>query len=121
MHDLKQRKTTLKKILSIVLLSLVFFTIAFSPPALAADAANGAKIFSANCAACHMGGRNVVMATKTLQKEALEKYNMNSLEAIVNQVHNGKNAMPAFKGKLNDQQIEDVATYVLQQAEKGWS
>ena len=27
----------------------------------------------------------------------------------------------AFKAKLNDQQIEDVATYVLQQAEKGWS
>jgi cytochrome c6 len=68
-----------------------------------------------------MAGRNVVMATKTLKKDALEKYQMNSLEAIINQVHNGKNAMPAFKGKLNNQQIEDVASYVLQQAEKGWS
>jgi cytochrome c6 len=68
-----------------------------------------------------MGGRNVVMATKTLKKDALEKYQMNSLEAIINQVHNGKNAMPAFKGKLNNQQIEDVASYVLEQAEKGWS
>lgn len=110
----------MKKILSVLLL-VVVFTITYTRPALAADTANGAKIFSANCAACHMGGRNVVMAAKTLQKEALEKYNMNSLEAIVNQVHNGKNAMPAFKGKLNDQQIEDVATYVLQQSEKGWS
>lgn len=121
MPDLKHRRTMLKNIFSVLLLSLVFFTFTFSRPALAADAANGAKIFSANCAACHMGGRNVVMATKTLQKDALEKYNMNSLEAIVNQVHNGKNAMPAFKAKLNDQQIEDVATYVLQQSEKGWS
>lgn len=111
----------MKKILSVLLLGVMFFTIAFNRPALAADTANGAKIFSANCAACHMGGRNVVMAAKTLQKEALEKYNMNSLEAIINQVHNGKNAMPAFKGKLNDQQIEDVATYVLEQSEKGWS
>jgi cytochrome c6 len=68
-----------------------------------------------------MAGRNVVMATKTLKKDALEKYQMNSLEAIINQVHNGKNAMPAFKGKLNNQQIEDVASYVLEQAEKGWS
>ena len=104
----------MKKILSVLLLGVMFFTIAFNRPALAADTANGAKIFSANCAACHMGGRNVVMAAKTLQKEALEK-------AIINQVTNGKNAMPAFKGKLNDQQIEDVATYVLEQSEKGLS
>jgi len=38
---------------------------------------------------------------------------MNSLEAIVYQVTNGKNVMPAFKGRLNNQQIEDVANYVL--------
>lgn len=67
-----------------------------------------------------MSGRNVVAAAKTLKKEALEKYSMNSMEAIVNQVHNGKNAMPAFKNRLNDKQIEDVAAYVLEQAEKGW-
>jgi cytochrome c6 len=36
-------------------------------------------------------------------------------------VTNGKNAMPAFKGRLNNQQIEDVANYVLEQAEKAWS
>lgn len=111
----------MKQLFSVLLLCLLFLAFAFSNPALAADTANGAKIFSANCAACHMGGRNVVMATKTLQKDALEKYEMNSLEAIVKQVTNGKNAMPSFKGKLNAQQIEDVAAYVLEKAEKGWS
>ncbi len=111
----------MKKILSVILLGIAVFTIAFTSPAWAADTANGAKIFSANCAACHMGGRNVVAAAKTLKKDALEKYQMNSLEAIVYQVQNGKNAMPAFKGRLNDKQIEDVASYVLEQAEKGWS
>ena len=45
---------------------------------------------------------------------------MNSLEAIVHQVQNGKNAMPAFKNRLKDQQIEDVASYVLEQSEKVW-
>jgi cytochrome c6 len=45
-------------------------SLALSRPALAADTANGAKIFSANCAACHAGGRNVIMADKTLKKEA---------------------------------------------------
>lgn len=89
-------------------------------PAIASDTASGAKIFSANCAACHTGGRNIVAAAKTLKKDALEKYNMNSLEAIVHQVQNGKNAMPAFKNRLKAEQIEDVADYVLEQSEKGW-
>lgn len=111
----------MKQVLSVILLTITVLTLTLGRPALAADTANGAKIFSANCAACHMGGRNVVAAAKTLKKDDLEKYNMNSLDAIVHQVQNGKNAMPAFKGRLKDQQIEDVATYVLEQAEKGWS
>ena len=111
----------MKKILSVILLAIAVFTFALGRPAIAADTADGAKIFSANCAACHMGGRNIVAAAKTLKKDALDKYSMNSLEAIVHQVQNGKAAMPAFKGRLNDDQIEAVADYVLEQAEKGWS
>ncbi|HEY9676338.1 MAG TPA: c-type cytochrome [Waterburya sp.] len=111
----------MRKILSVVWIAIALLTFAVVRPAFAADTANGAKVFSANCAACHTGGRNVVMPDKTLKKEALEKYGMNSLDAIITQVTNGKNAMPAFKGRLNAQQIEDVANYVLEQAEKGWS
>lgn len=111
----------MKKLVTVLGLAITVFNLAFATPALAADTANGAKIFSANCAACHLGGRNVIVAQKTLKQDALEKYNMNSLEAIMHQVQNGKNAMPSFKGKLNTQQIEDVASYVLEQAEKGWT
>ena len=111
----------MKKLLSIVLLLIAVFSFALTRPALAADSASGAKIFSANCAACHAGGRNVLMADKSLKKEALEKYSMNSLDAVITQVTNGKNAMPAFKGRLNQSQIEDVASYVLAQSEKGWT
>lgn len=109
----------LTKLLSIflVFLAAAMFT---ATPALAGDAASGAKIFSANCAACHAGGRNLISGAKTLQKEDLDKYEMNSLDAIVNQVKKGKNAMPAFFSRLSDAQIEDVATYVLSQAEQGW-
>jgi cytochrome c6 len=60
------------------------------------------------------------MANKTLKKEALAQYGMNSIEAITTQVTKGKNAMPAFGGRLSAAQIEDVATYVLSQSEKGW-
>ncbi|BAZ52142.1 cytochrome c class I [Nostoc sp. NIES-4103] len=109
----------MKKILSILLLGITIFTVAFSSPALA-DAASGAKIFSANCASCHAGGKNLVKAEKSLKKDALEKYGLYSAEAIIAQVTNGKNAMPAFKGRLKPNQIEDVAAYVLEQADKDW-
>ncbi|AFZ35142.1 Cytochrome c6 [Stanieria cyanosphaera PCC 7437] len=109
----------LKRLLSISI-SLLITLFALANPALAGDAGNGAKIFNANCAACHSGGNNLVNATKTLKKDALEKYGMYSAEAVIAQVTNGKNAMPSFKGRLNDQQIEDVAAYVISQADKGW-
>ncbi|MDJ0616967.1 MAG: c-type cytochrome [Calothrix sp. MO_192.B10] len=110
----------MKKIISVLLLGITIFTFAFSSPAFAADAAAGKAIFSANCAACHAGGKNLVNPDKTLKKEDLEKYDMYSAEAIITQVTNGKGAMPAFKGRLKPDQIENVAAYVLEQAEAGW-
>ena len=108
------------RILSALLIFLSAAMFTFATPAIAGDAASGAKIFSANCAACHAGGNNVVNGAKTLKKDDLDKYGKNSIEAITTQVNNGAGAMPAFKGRFTDAQIDDVATYVLSQAEKGW-
>ncbi len=111
----------MKRLLSLILLLFAFFYFSFVSPALAGDAGAGKGIFTANCASCHMGGGNVVAgASKGLAKDALEKNGVDTLEKIVYQVTNGKNAMPGFNGRLNAQQIEDVATYVLSQAETGW-
>lgn len=94
--------------------------LSFSSQVLAADIENGERIFTANCAACHAGGNNVIMPEKTLKKDALEANGMNAVSAITYQVTNGKNAMPAFGGRLSDSDIEDVANYVLSQSEKSW-
>jgi cytochrome c6 len=94
--------------------------LSFSSQVLAADVENGERIFTANCAACHAGGNNVIMPEKTLKKDALEANGMNAVSAITYQVTNGKNAMPAFGGRLSDSDIEDVANYVLSQSEKSW-
>jgi cytochrome c6 len=107
----------LQKLLSTLLLAIALFT--FMQPAWALNP-DGQQIFNANCSACHIGGNNVIIANKTLRREALEKYSMNSLEAIKAQVINGKNAMPSFKGRLEEDEIEAVTNYVLNQAEKGW-
>jgi cytochrome c6 len=117
---LSQREHNMKRIVSVLLVGIAIFTLAFSSPAFAADTASGKKIFSANCASCHAGGKNLVQANKTLKKDALVKYGMYSAEAIITQVTNGKNAMPAFKGRLKPTQIEDVTAYVLEQADNGW-
>jgi cytochrome c6 len=89
-------------------------------PVWAADLANGAKIFSANCASCHAGGKNLVNPQKTLAKADLEKYDMYDLDKIKTQVTNGKAAMPSFKGRLSATEIDDVANYVLGSSDKGW-
>ena len=86
-----------------------------------AEPMSGEKLFNSNCSACHIGGNNVIISHKTLKREALEKYEMKSLEAIRHQVINGKNAMPAFGGRLSEDEIAAIATYVLGQAETGWS
>ena len=90
------------------------------PVAIAASYEEGAKLFTQNCAACHAGGGNLVNAQKTLKKDVLEKYDMYSKDAIVYQVIHGKNAMPAFGKRLSSEQIEQLAEYVLAQADKGW-
>lgn len=115
----------MKKLLSILLLGLILFSFAFPSPALASgDPAKGAKVFAANCNACHIGGKNAIMANKTLDKAALAQYLKGFSEdaeaAVAYQVTKGKNAMPAFLGRLTPEQIENVSAYVVAQAEKGW-
>jgi cytochrome c6 len=80
----------------------------------------GAKTFKGNCVGCHIGGKNTLVATKNLSLEALHEYHMDTPEAIIAQVTNGKAAMPAFKSRLKPDEIESVAAYVLDQAQKGW-
>merc|ERR1719372_39254 len=84
-------------------------------PAMAADLDNGMAVFNGNCAACHAGGNNTVVAEKKIKKEALQTYGKYSVAAITYQVTNGNGAMPAFGEKLGPDDIEDVANYVLSQ------
>ncbi|MBK1990699.1 c-type cytochrome [Sphaerospermopsis aphanizomenoides BCCUSP55] len=111
----------MKRIISVLLLGITIFTFAFTSPALAADTAAGKAVFTANCASCHAGGKNLVNAAKSLSKEDLEEYNIYSEAAIIAQVTNGKNAMPAFKDSLTTDEVANVAAYVMEQAEAGWT
>ncbi|MFQ3678965.1 MAG: cytochrome c6 PetJ [Pseudanabaenaceae cyanobacterium] len=100
--------------------AVLWSLVAFANPGWAADVNHGKQIFKANCVACHAGGNNSVVRAKTLKKEALQEYSMYDAGAIAYQVANGKNAMPAFGKRLKPQDIEDVAAYVLAQADNNW-
>ena len=59
----------------------------------------GAQTFSSVCAACHLGGANVVRPEKTLDLTTLTNNKVADADAILAQVTNGKNNMPAFGGR----------------------
>lgn len=118
--------THLKKLLgaTILILTLVFVGIGSTPQTALADTttkpATAAEVFSANCAGCHINGSNIIRRGKNLKQKALKRYGMDSIANIANLVTNGKNIMPAYKDRLSEQQISDVAAYVLSQSENDW-
>ena len=75
----------------------------------------GKKIFDNNCNVCHIGGNNIIIPEKNLRKKSLDANGMNNLDAIMYQVTNGKNGMPAFGGRLKETEIENVAIFVLKE------
>lgn len=109
----------MRRLLTFLAVFSVLFTNSIAQ-SYAIDLEAGAQIFSANCSACHAGGNNVIMPEKTLKNDVLKDNGMDSVLAITNQVKNGKNAMPAFSGRLADEDIDNVANYVLSQSEQGW-
>ena len=113
--------------LFLMLWLLVGSTGFLSAPAQAMDSTaleQGEQIFNSNCAACHMGGGNVIRASRTLKitdlQAHVDEYGSTPLEALEHEIEDGLNAMPAYAGKLSEEEIIAVATYVEQRAELGW-
>ena len=89
---------------------------------LSAPAQSGELIFNANCAACHAGGKNAIVADHTLEKAAIEKYLTGGFneKAVAYQITHGKHAMPLFAERLSEAEVGLVAVYVIKSAEDGW-
>ena len=60
----------------------------------------------------------ILFPEKNLKKENLERNGINSIEAISYQLKNGKNGMPAFGGKLKEEEIKKIANYIIEKGEK---
>ena len=74
------------------------------------DAEAGAEVFASNCAACHgedghggAGGPDLTTMPKAQEQATAEE-----------QVREGGGGMPPFEGQLSDEEISNVAAFVVQ-------
>ena len=113
-------KYFVKRLLAIALLALLVLPTPALAANLPADLPSGAKVFEVHCAGCHINGGNIIRRGKNLKLKTLQKNHMDSIAAIAEIVTNGKNNMSAYRDRLTDPQIQEVSTYVLEQAQQNW-
>jgi quinohemoprotein ethanol dehydrogenase len=73
------------------------------------DAAAGKEVFADNCSICHGNTGHGGNGGPDLRTMPLAK----TEAGVVKQVTNGGGGMPAFKGQLSEEEIGDVAAYVV--------
>jgi mono/diheme cytochrome c family protein len=81
----------------------------------AGDAAAGKTVFAQNCTPCHGASGHGGNGGPDLTSIPSAK----NLQTVIGQVSNGGGGMPPFKGQLTQKQIDDVATYVVQDVTHG--
>lgn len=89
---------------------------------LAARADDSASVYKAKCAACHAadgsgsGAMGKQLGSPDLRSDAIQK---ETDAQLIDSITNGKGKkMPAYKGKLTDEQIKDLAGYIRELAKK---
>ncbi len=94
---------------TIVVLAVLALVVSIATPVFAAD---GAATFKAKCAMCHGADgtkENPGMGVKSLAGADVQKQSDADLVAAVSK---GKGKMPAYAGKLSDDEIKSVVAFV---------
>jgi cytochrome c6 len=92
-------------------IALALVALAASSPAKADD---GATLFKSNCVVCHGADGSGTPTGKSLKAPDLRSDAVQKLtdKQISDQIENGKNNMPPFKGTLNAEQIKALVAFV---------
>ena len=110
------KRSTLLLVFGLVSFFLVILLVS---PAVWAD--DAAATFKAKCAMCHgPDGKGDTPTGKAMKVVSLtsEEVQKQTDAQLIATTTNGKNKMPAFKGKLTDEQIKDLIKYVRGLAKK---
>ena len=78
----------------------------------------GEKLFQNNCSLCHLNGTNIIIPEKNLKEETLIANGMKNKNSLSYLILNGKNGMPAFGGRLTENEIEAISNYLLNAIQK---
>ncbi len=101
-------KSVIRASIVVMALAFVFSTVSF-----AAD--SGADLFKAKCASCHgADGKGETTMGKNLKLKDLGSAEVQSKSDadLTTIISDGKKPMPAYKGKLTDDQINELVKYV---------
>ena len=95
----------MKRTMRIILIPLLLLL--FATGYSTGHSGEGQALYEHHCARCHgTDGARGMFGAKNLQKSQLPD------TAIARQIRNGKRIMPAFKKKLNPDQINELAAYI---------
>ena len=85
-----------------------------SDEALRGNGFRGARVFvRANCANCHTLATAGATGTRGPNLDRHFASHTHSIGFLVAQIANGGNGMPAFRDRLSEQEIRDVATFLV--------
>jgi cytochrome c6 len=86
------------------------FALFFSVNLLASDIGNGRQVYQRHCAMCHgQNGDSVMAGAANFNRgEGL----FQSDHSLLKRIKSGKNACPAYRGILREQEIFDVIAFI---------
>ena len=100
-----------RQVLNIIQIT-IFVSLAFCCAAVvsAADVFNGKAVYTSYCQGCHgRSGRGEMPGTPNFTRGGTL---MQPDLSLYRQIADGKNAMPGFRGVLNENEILDVISYI---------
>lgn len=94
--------------------SIVITVLSSAIPAYAqsGDPDAGRDVFEANCAMCHGTDASGMMGMHPSLRGAVERLSLGGVEITIRNGRDTNPPMPAFEGRLSDQDIEDVIAYL---------
>lgn len=82
---------------------------------------SGAQLFDLHCAGCHPNGGNIIRRGRTLKLKALEKRELNNVQAIAQIAREGIGQMSGYADALGEGNDIVVAEWIWQQAQNAWT
>jgi len=97
----------MSKTISFIVMAL---SLVVSSQITASDVNNGSNIYRMNCVGCHgANGRSRMAGAPDLNRPGSL---LQSDSSLLSRIQSGKNACPAYRGILSEQQIFDVIAYI---------